>query len=92
MTLQRTWQQGIKILRRAGTETPVLDAEVLLRHVTGFSREAFYRELMTPWTGKFQPEWMEILHRRAQGTPVAYLVGRKEFFGLELKVTEAVLV
>lgn len=91
-TLREVWQRGAEFLGQAGIETPVLDAEVLLRHVMGLSREEFYRELTALWPPELQSGWEEILNRRAQGTPVAYLIGEKEFFSLVLKVTPAVLV
>jgi len=51
----------------------------------GLSREEFYRELTALWPPKLQSGWEEILNRRAQGTPVAYLIGEKEFFSLVLE-------
>ena len=39
-----------------------------------------------------QQKYSELIRRRLEGCPVAYLVGRKEFFGLELKVSPAVLI
>lgn len=92
ITLQAMWRQGADFLHRAGIESAVLDAEVLLRYILGLSREEFYRDLTVLWPQEIQPDWEKILNRRAQGTPVAYLIGEKEFFGLSLKVTSAVLV
>ena len=92
VTLREIWRRGTKFLRQAGAETPALDAEVLLRHLTGRSREEFYRDLVTPWPQDAEPCWQEILNRRASGTPVAYITGEKEFYGLSLQVTPAVLV
>lgn len=92
ITLREIWCQGVDILRQAGVETPALDAEILLRHLTGQSREEFYRDLTAPWPLVLTSNWKEIINRRAHGTPVAYLTGEKEFFGLSLKVAPAVLV
>lgn len=92
VTLQEVWRQGTEFLRRAGVKTPALDAEVLLRHLTGQSREEFYRNLPLPWLPDSDPRWREMLNRRASGTPVAYITGEKEFYGLTFQVTPAVLV
>lgn len=92
ITLREAWHRGARFLGRAGVETPVLDTEVLLRHITGLNREEFYRELLAPLPSQLMPDWEHMLNRRAQGTPVAYLVGKREFFKLMLQVTPAALI
>jgi release factor glutamine methyltransferase len=72
--------------------SPRLDAEVLLAHVLGLRRLDLYlrfdRQLTEEETGKYR----ELVARRAKGEPVAYLVGHKEFMGLDFAVTPAVLI
>lgn len=74
-------------------ETPRLDAEVLLAHAVGCKRIDLYGirfgEIATP---EIRQQFRELIRRRLEGCPVAYLVGRKEFYGLELKVSPAVLI
>ncbi|MBI1830629.1 MAG: peptide chain release factor N(5)-glutamine methyltransferase [Planctomycetes bacterium] len=74
-------------------ETPRLDAEVLLAHVVGSKRIDLYgmryAEVASPEARK---QYRELIGRRLEGCPVAYLVGRKEFYGLELTVSPAVLI
>jgi release factor glutamine methyltransferase len=76
----------------ATSETPTLDAEVLLRHVLSIDRTALLLrrgDLVDPaHLGIYQ----ELLQQRTQGAPVAYLTGRREFMGLDLEVTPGVLV
>jgi release factor glutamine methyltransferase len=91
-TLREMWLQGAKYLRLEGLETPELDSEVLLRYLTGKSREQFYRDLTGAFPEDAKLQWQEILNRRALGTPVAYITGEKEFFGLPFQVTTSVLV
>jgi release factor glutamine methyltransferase len=85
-----TWTAGW--LASKGSDSPRLDAEVLLAHVRGCQRillyAAFDEELADEPRGRFR----ELVRRRAAGEPVAYLVGSKEFFSLPFTVTPAVLV
>src|SRR5437867_3377711 len=74
-------------------DTARLDAEVLLAHVAGGKRIDLYgirhAEIASP---EVRQQYRDLIKRRLEGCPVAYLVGRKEFYGLELKVTPAVLI
>src|ERR1700686_1879727 len=74
-------------------ETPRLDAEVLLAHVAGGKRIDLYGiRHAEPASPEIRQQFKDLIRRRLEGCPVAYLVGRKEFYGLELKVTPAVLI
>jgi release factor glutamine methyltransferase len=69
-----------------------LDAELLLEHVTGLSRTAFRtapeRGLPVPAAWSFQ----QLVKRRLQGEPVAYIRGQQEFWSLLFEVGPAVLI
>jgi len=91
-TIQRllTWTSGY--LKDRGSESPRLDAEVLLAHVLDYSRVDLY----THWQEEVPPTprsaYRSLIRQRAEGAPVAYLVGRKEFFSLSLEVKPEVLI
>lgn len=84
------WARGY--LRRRGVESAALDAEVLLAHVTGLDRAGLYREGERTLTPREAEACRQLVERRAQREPVAYLTGKKEFMGLEFKVNRAVLI
>ena len=69
-----------------------LDAELLLEYVTGLSRTSFRstpeRELPAAAGWSFQ----QLIKRRAQGEPVAYIREQQEFWSLLLEVSPAVLI
>ncbi len=74
---------------RIGGETPRLDAEVLLAHVLGMERGALLlkSELRT------DPQVIvESIKRRIAGEPVAYILGHREFWSLDLLVNPDVLI
>ena len=72
--------------------SPRLDAEVLLAHSLGLRRLDLYLKFDRPLTDAEVSAYRELVARRAKGEPVAYLVGHKEFMGLDFVVTPAVLI
>jgi len=74
------------------SSSPRLDAELLLAHVTGLSRTSFHshpeRELPANAGWSFQ----QLVKRRMQGEPVAYIRGQQEFWSLLFEVSPAVLI
>jgi release factor glutamine methyltransferase len=82
----RTW------LARAGIERAALDAALLLGHVVGLDRAALLARPEQPLSDQDWAAYAALLARRAAGEPVAYLTGRREFFGLEFAVDQRVLV
>jgi release factor glutamine methyltransferase len=71
------------------SDTPRLDAELLMAHALGTEREEMLLSLM----GSPAPEGFEpLVARREAGEPVAYIVGRRAFWTIELEVGPGVLV
>ena len=68
-----------------------LDAELLLAHCLGVDRAAIYREPERHVARAEGEHFQRLLNDRRAGRPVAQLVGRREFYSLELAVDDAVL-
>ncbi len=82
-----------KHLAEKKIDTARLDAEVLLAHAVGCKRIDLYgSRYAEPASAEVKQKYREMIRARLEGCPVAYLVGRKEFYGLELKVSPAVLI
>lgn len=77
---------------RARSESPRLDAEVLLRHVAGLDRTALFIALRDEAPADTRARFQALVAERAAGAPVAYLIGTREFMGLPFSVTPDVLV
>lgn len=90
-TLRDLLQEGSAALA-ATSPSPRLDTELLLGMVTGYSRAYMVGFGERVVTGEQEEQFRALIARRAQHEPVAYLTGRKEFFGLDLAVTPAVLI
>lgn len=72
--------------------TPRLDAELLISHVLGVDRVRLYMDLERPLSGPELAGVKALVVRRRQREPVAYLIGQREFYRRDFKVTPAVLI
>src|SRR3954466_115598 len=84
-------ESGLKVAQ-ALRALDAREARILLAEATGFSQAALLgfpeKEIPKEAEGRFR----EFFERRHRGEPVAYIVGHKEFYGLELAVNPAVLI
>jgi release factor glutamine methyltransferase len=95
---QQAWSIGglldwtARYLASKGSEFPRLDAEVLLAHALGCRRIDLYTRYEETAGEEARSNFRELVRKRVEGCPVAYLVGRKEFFSLQFEITPAVLI
>ena len=78
--------------RDKGVENPRLDADVLLSSLLGKDRVYLYVHFDQPMEQEELVEFREMVRRRAAREPVAYIIGHREFMGLEFRVSPAVLI
>jgi len=76
----------------AVSQTPKLDAELLLMHSLQKSRAYLYAYTEASVTDEQFSQLEEILHRRLQGEPIAYIVGYQEFWSLPIEITRDTLI
>jgi release factor glutamine methyltransferase len=95
-TSSRSGEEGIRGALAAAAErlagvsdTPRLDAELLMAHALGLPRE---RMLLSGLDGAAPPAFAPLVERRAASEPIAYIVGRRAFWTIELEVGPGVLV
>ena len=79
-------------LKKSGSESPRLDAELLLAHVRNCPRIQLYVQYREAVTDPQRSTMRELVRRRAAHEPVAYLIGHREFFSLDFLVTPATLI
>ena len=91
-TVGRLLQWTTDYLKRHGAEVPRLDAEVLLAYSLGCARIQLYTTFDQEPSEAARSKFRELVRRRAEGEPVAYLVGRREFYSLSFRVTPDVLI
>ncbi len=79
-------------LHNQGVESPRLDAELLLAHVLGVNRATILARPDGRLTPKELTRYRDLVTRRAHREPLAYIVGHREFFGLDFVVNRQVLI
>ena len=91
MTIREALREGWSALTGSDTETPQLDTSLLLSHACGISREKLYMDLPEELDEKRLELFRANMKRRISGEPVAWIIGNKEFWGLDFKVGPGVL-
>lgn len=92
MTVNDALQWGRKFLSSRGVDSCFLDAEVLLTHILNWDKEKLYAHSERMLSAEESSIYGELLRRRGEYVPVAYLTGCKEFFSLDFEVQEGVMI
>jgi len=77
---------------RIDSDSPGLDAELLLSHITGLSRTSFRAWPEREVTESQAEAFGALVAERVAGRPVAHLLGHQEFWSLPLKVSASTLI
>ncbi|HUW08812.1 MAG TPA: peptide chain release factor N(5)-glutamine methyltransferase [Anaerolineae bacterium] len=81
-----------RVLQKAGCDSPELDAELLLASVLGWDRARLLAHSDHMLTEIELASWLALLGRRQGREPLAYILGRREFYGLDFIVDRRVLI
>jgi release factor glutamine methyltransferase len=93
VTVREALDSAVIAIAAAGSETPRLDAEVLLAAALGIDRTALFLDPARAVTGPAVRAFQDAVRRRSVGRePVAYITGRRGFRHIELVVDARVLV
>lgn len=84
------WTAGF--FEEKGVDSPRLTAEIMLAHVLGVSRLDLYLGYDKPLNQDERSRFRELVKRRASREPLAYIIGEKAFWKLDLEVSRSVLV
>lgn len=91
MNIAETLSLGARTLS-PHSDSPRLDAEMLLGKVLGLSRSALIAHNADALADESERAYAELIAQRTAGMPVAYLTGTREFWSLTLSVSPGVLV
>jgi release factor glutamine methyltransferase len=92
MTVKQALGEAAARLSAAGGGTPSLDASLLMAETLHTDRARLVLAWNEPLAGKDRRLFGGLLARRLSGEPVAYILGRREFRGLDFAVNPAVLI
>jgi len=84
-------RQAVMALQQAHIETASLDARLLLQFVLDVSREQLLADSRLKLTPHQESRYHDLIEKRKSRAPVAQLIGKREFWGRDFKVTEATL-
>ncbi len=86
-TIQKLLNWVTEYLTGKGIDSPRLSAELLLSHVVGLQRIELYTQFDKPVARQQLDRLRDLVKRAGQNEPIAYLVGKTEFYSLEINVT-----
>lgn len=91
-TIGRALNSARERLQEAGSPSAGLDAQVILAHALGVDRSWLFAHHEYTLSAEQANAYTDLIARRMAHEPVAYLIGRKEFYGLEFQVDHRVLI
>ena len=92
LNIVKVLEKTTRRFKNRGIASPRLDAEILLSSYFKTDRPGLYMKFERVITGEEQEGFSRWVERREEGEPVAYIVGRKEFWSLTFEVNPRVLV
>lgn len=92
MTIKEVLDFGRQSLNQAGIEYPGLEAEILLSGVLDQERIYFYTHSQETVDLKQEETYRSAIKRRCQLEPVAYILQKKAFMGMDFFVSQDVLI
>ena len=92
MTISQTLKLAVTRLCQGQVDSPRLEAEILLSHVLKKPQEFILARPECRLTPKQTTNFKLLISGRFKGSPVAYLIGHKEFYGLDFFVNKNVLI
>lgn len=92
MKLKEVLDKSIQFFKEKKMDTPRLDAELLIAFALKLERMQLYMKYEAPLTEAEVVNCREVIKRRSQGEPVAYITGDKGFYGFVFKVGSGVLI
>jgi release factor glutamine methyltransferase len=92
LSIKKLLHEGRELLAQASITSPDFEARILLGFVIGHSLEYMLSHSSDNVSTKLAKKFFSLIERRCKHEPIAYIVGKKEFYGVEFKVNKHVLI
>ena len=92
MNLKQALARARETLTTGNIEEAPLEGELLLRHALGINRVQLYQEINRELSPEQEETFWQLIQRRLQGEPSAYITGHREFYGIDFHVDPRVLI
>jgi release factor glutamine methyltransferase len=89
LTIRDLIKHGAEELSAYGIELPQLESEILLSYSLGISKEVLF---LDPDLMVEEKYFLSLIERRIKAEPIAYIIGKKEFYGRDFLVDSNVLI
>ncbi len=91
-TIRSLWLKGVDQLKEYSIADSALECELLVRSALGYTKSDFYSHLPDTVTEHEMLLINQLIERRLIGEPTPYILGTKEFYGIEFNVSKDVLI
>lgn len=91
-TIGNLLKEGASMLREAASPSFFLDAELILRYITGFSKVDIIKDRDKILDEDVVQRFFALIEERKKGKPIQYITGHQEFMGIDLCVHNNVLI
>jgi release factor glutamine methyltransferase len=92
MTLKQVLNRATGILVANNIEEAGLECELLLRHALRLNRVQLYLDLDHELSPKQEEDFWHLIKRRLSAEPTAYIIGHREFYGLDFYIEPSVFI
>jgi release factor glutamine methyltransferase len=92
MTLTQSLQQSARILSINGIEDSYIEARMLLSHVTKLPTVQIYTQTEQTLNQEQERDLCKLIERRLHREPIAYIVNRREFYGIDFYIDSRTLI
>ncbi len=92
LNIREALRRGSRMLTDASSEEAALEAELLLAHALNTDRTHLYQRLRDELTTQAETAFDALLQRRLTHEPTAYILGHKDFYGLDFEVTPDAII
>ena len=91
-TIRSLWLKGVDQLKEYSITDSALECELLVRSALGYTKSDFYSHLPDTVTEHEMLLINQLIERRLIGEPTPYILGTKEFYGIDFNVSKDVLI
>ena len=92
MNIEKAIKDANEILKKNNIKSSKLDSEILMAQVTKSDRKNIILNLQNKLSDHSFTYYQNLINQRSSGKPIAYLVGKKDFWKYEFKVSKEVLI
>ena len=92
MNIENAINHGTKILKKNSIKSAKLDSEILMSKVVGKEKEFILLNQNDYLDNNVFNQFKNLIIQRSKGKPIAYLIGKKDFWNYEFKINRNVLV